>query len=65
MVIKSIDTCESKKKFMTLPSNGKKLNQNEISSIISAIREGGIRQVHPDKMEAFADYLVEKFQNQK
>jgi hypothetical protein len=43
---------------MTLPSEGRKLNKNEIRSITNAIQESGIRQVHPDKMEAYAEYLV-------
>lgn len=49
---------------MTLPSEGKKLDENEIYSITNAVKEGGIQQIHPDKMEAFADYLVKKLQNQ-
>lgn len=46
--------------LMTLPSQGKKLNRNEIISIENAVDEAGIQQIHPDKMEAFADYLVQK-----
>jgi|TARA_Y100000033_G_scaffold32323_1_gene30910 hypothetical protein len=45
---------------MTLPSKGRKLDENEISSIENAVKEAGIQQIHPDKMEAFADHLVEK-----
>lgn len=45
---------------MTLPKTGRKLNENEISSIESAVKEAGIQQVHPDKLESFADYLVQK-----
>ena len=48
---------------MTLPSKGKKLDQNEIYSINNAVKEAGIVQIHPDKMEAFADHLVEKLKN--
>lgn len=50
--------------FMTLPSERKKLKQNEIVSIESAVDEAGIQQIHPDKMEAFADYLVQKLKKQ-
>jgi len=45
---------------MTLPSNGKKLNSNEIYSIENAVKESGIQQVHPDKMEAYAEELVSR-----
>ena len=40
---------------MTHPSNGRKLDQNEVDSIENAVKEAGIQQIHPDKMEAFAD----------
>ena len=45
---------------MTLPSNGRKLEQNEVNSIENAVKEAGIQQIHPDKMEAFADELVSR-----
>ena len=48
---------------MTLPSDGRKLDENEVSSIENAVKEAGIQQIHPDKMEAFADELVEKLKN--
>jgi hypothetical protein len=51
-------------KSMTLPSQGKKLSQNEIESITIAVNEVGIRAIHPEKMEAFAEYLVEKMKEQ-
>ncbi len=44
---------------MTLPKN-KELNQNEIDSIKIAVDEYDIRAIHPDKMEDFAEYLVQK-----
>lgn len=50
--------------LMTLPSQGKKLERNEIISIENAVDEAGIQQIHPDKMEAFADYLVQKLKEQ-
>jgi hypothetical protein len=49
---------------MTLPSKGKKLSINEIESITNAVKESGIRQIHPEKMESFADYLVSKLKEQ-
>lgn len=48
---------------MTLPSKSKKLDQSEISSINSAIKDAGIQQIHPEKMEAFAEHLVNKLKN--
>ena len=45
---------------MTLPKDGKKLDQNEIKSIKNAVEEAGIPQIHPDKMESFAEYLVQQ-----
>jgi hypothetical protein len=45
---------------MTLPSEGRKLDQNEISSIENAVKEAGIQQIHPEKMEAFAESMVQK-----
>ena len=45
---------------MTLPSQGKKLTENEIYSITNAVKESGIQQIHPEKMEAFAEDLVQK-----
>ena len=48
---------------MTLPSDGRKLDQNEIDSIENAVKEAGIQQIHPDKMEAFAEELVQRWRN--
>lgn len=45
---------------MTLPSDSRKLDDNEIYSINNAVKEAGIVQIHPDKMEAFADHLVQQ-----
>jgi len=45
---------------MTLPSKSKKLDENEIYSITNAVKDAGIQQIDPEKMEAFADYLVQK-----
>jgi len=49
---------------MTLPSKGKKLTANEIESITIAVNDVGIRAIHPEKMESFADYLVSKLKEQ-
>jgi len=46
---------------MTLPSNQSKLSTDEIESIQIAVREAGISAIHPDRMEAFAEYLVSQF----
>jgi len=48
------------KKSMTLPKNGKKLTEIEEKSMKIALKEAGIRAIHPERMEALADYLVEK-----
>ena len=53
------------KRPMTLPAQGKKLTQNEIESITIAVNDVGIRAIHPEKMEAFAEYLVAKMKEQK
>ena len=44
---------------MTLPKN-KQLDQSEINSMKVAVEECGIRAIHPDKREDFAEYLVRK-----
>ena len=49
---------------MTLPNNNQKLNEIEVASINNAVKDAGIRAVHPDKMEAYADYLVAQLSNQ-
>ena len=49
---------------MTLPNNNQKLDKNEVESIKNAVEDSGIRAVHPDKMEAYAEYLVAQPNNQ-
>lgn len=49
---------------MTLPVGGQKLKDNEIYSINVAVKEAGIQQIHPEKMEAFAEHLVQKLKEQ-
>ncbi len=45
---------------MTLPKNGRKLTENEEKSMEIALKEAGIRSIHPERMEALADSMVEK-----
>jgi hypothetical protein len=49
---------------MTLPKDGKRLDDNEVYSIENAVKEAGITQVHPDKMEAWGDELVKRLKGQ-
>ena len=44
---------------MTLPKD-KKIEHEKIESMKLAVEEAGIRTIHPDKMEEFAEYLVQK-----
>ena len=44
---------------MTLPKD-KQLKHEHIESMKLAVEEADIRWVHPDKMEEFAEYLVQK-----
>ena len=44
---------------MTLPKN-KKIDHEHIESMKLAVDQAGIRAIHPDKMEEFAEYLVQK-----
>ena len=48
---------------MTLPKN-KKLKHEHIESMKIAVEEADIRSIHPDKMEEFAEHLVQKARNQ-
>lgn len=45
---------------MTLPSDGKKLSDQEAESIELAVKEAGLTAVHPERMEALADRLVQR-----
>jgi hypothetical protein len=49
---------------MTLPNNNQKLDKNEVESISNAVKDAGIRAIHPEKMEAYAEYLVAQLNNQ-
>ena len=48
---------------MTLPQNGKKLSKIEEQSMEIALKESGIVAIHPERMEALADSMVEKLKN--
>ncbi len=45
---------------MTLPQDRKQLKTKEIESIRKAVEDSGIRAIHPDKMEEWAEHLVRK-----
>lgn len=49
---------------MTAPSN-KKLTQIEKDSIEKAIEDADIRAVHPDKLEGYAEHLVNQLKNKQ
>ena len=49
---------------MTLPNKNQKLDKNEVESISNAVKDAGIRAIHPEKMEAHAQYLVAQLNNQ-
>jgi|TARA_B100000035_G_scaffold167474_1_gene142876 hypothetical protein len=49
---------------MTLPKD-KKIKENHIESMKIAVEQAGIRAIHPDKMEEFAEHLVQKVRNQE
>ena len=49
---------------MTLPKD-KKIKENHIESMKIAVEQAGIRAIHPDKMEEFAEHLVQKARNQE
>jgi len=38
----------------------KQLKTNEVESMRRAVEESGIRAIHPDKLEEWAEYLVRK-----
>tara|TARA_B100000676_G_scaffold307341_1_gene365590 strand:+ start:2200 stop:2349 length:150 start_codon:yes stop_codon:yes gene_type:complete len=49
---------------MTLPRN-KKIEHEHIESMKIAVDQAGIQAIHPDKMEEFAEYLVQKARTQE
>jgi len=44
---------------MTLPKNTK-IEHEHIESMKIAVEQADIRSIHPDKMEEFAEYLVQQ-----
>jgi hypothetical protein len=44
---------------MTLPKE-KKIKEQHIESMKIAVEHAGIRAIHPDRMEEFAEYLVQQ-----
>ena len=49
---------------MTLPKD-KKIRHEHIESMKIAVDQAGIQAIHPDKMEEFAEYLVQKARTQE
>ena len=49
---------------MTLPKD-KTIKHEHIESMKIAVEQAGIRAIHPDKMEEFAEHLVQKARNQE
>ena len=45
---------------MTLPAKAQRLTERELESIEIALKDSGIRAIHPEKMEAFAQNMVER-----
>ena len=48
---------------MTLPSKSEKLTENELKSIEIAVKDVGLTAIHPEKMEAFAEKMVENLKS--
>ena len=49
---------------MTLPRE-QKIKEQDIESMKIAVKEAGIQAIHPDKMEEFAEYLVQNARMQE
>ena len=49
-----------RKNPMTHSPKNQKLKENEVESIENAVKDAGIRAIHPEKMEAFAEVLVSR-----
>ena len=49
---------------MTLPKNTK-IEQQHIESMKIAVDQAGIQAIHPDKLESFAEYLVQQAREQQ
>ena len=59
----SVRISTHRKGTMTLPSKSQKLTKNELESIKIAVKDVGLTAIHPEKMEAFAENMVEKLKN--
>ena len=53
------DVTTSRRLPMTLPKD-KQLKHEHIESMKIAVEQADIRAIHPEKMEEFAEYLVQK-----
>lgn len=49
---------------MTIPNDKEPLSIKEVDSIKIAVNDVGIQAIHPDKMESFAEHLVQKLKQQ-
>ena len=49
-----------RKNPMTHSPKNQKMKENEVESIENAVKDAGIRAIHPEKMEAFAEVLVSR-----
>ena len=49
---------------MTLPKQ-QKIKEQNIKSMKIAVEQAGIQAIHPDKMEEFAEYLVQNARKQE
>lgn len=49
---------------MSLPKN-RRIEHEHIESIKMAVKEAGIQAIHPEKMEEFAEYLVQRARSQE
>ena len=58
------DVITFRRLLMTLPKD-KKLKHEHIESMKIAVEQSDIRSIHPDKMEEFAEYLVQKARTQE
>ena len=58
------DVTTSRRLPMTLPKD-KKIRHEHIESMKIAVDQAGIQAIHPDKMEEFAEYLVQKARTQE
>ena len=47
---------------MTLPKQ-QKIKEQNIKSMKNAVEEVGIQAIHPDKMEDFAEYMVQSLKS--